>query len=82
MSETLHEAAQAFLEHLRAQGKTERTLYTYGKDFEQIDLAQGEQALLDDVLDLVRGVLLDEHRRRFGGLNLDAGVVLAQVFGD
>ena len=31
MSETLHEAAKAYIEHLRTQGKTERTLYTYGK---------------------------------------------------
>lgn len=28
---TLHEAAQAFLEHLRQQGKKERTLYTYAQ---------------------------------------------------
>ncbi len=31
MSETLHDAAQAYLEHLRGEGKKERTLYTYGK---------------------------------------------------
>jgi len=31
-SQTLHEAAKAYIEHLRTQGKTERTLYTYGKD--------------------------------------------------
>ena len=37
MNETLHQAAQAYLEHLRTQGKKERTLYTYGKDFEQIE---------------------------------------------
>jgi hypothetical protein len=29
MNETLHQAAQAYLEHLRTQGKKERTLYTY-----------------------------------------------------
>jgi hypothetical protein len=32
MSETLHEAAKAYIEHMRTQGKTERTLYTYGKE--------------------------------------------------
>ena len=34
---TLHEAAQAFLEHLRQAGKKERTIYTYGQDFRQIE---------------------------------------------
>ena len=50
MSETLHEAAQAFLEHLRAQGKTERTLYTYGKDFEQIEAFFGAERKLSAIL--------------------------------
>ncbi|MCB2141503.1 hypothetical protein KQH29_01025 [bacterium] len=34
---TIHEAAQTFLEHLRQQGKKERTLYTYAKDFDLIE---------------------------------------------
>jgi site-specific recombinase XerD len=34
---TIHEAAQAYLEHLREQGKKERTIYTYAKDFEIIE---------------------------------------------
>jgi len=34
---TLHEATQAYLEHLRVQGKKERTLFTYSKDCEQIE---------------------------------------------
>lgn len=34
---TLHEAAREYLEHLKFEGKSERTLYTYGKDFEQIE---------------------------------------------
>jgi len=34
---TIHEAAQAYLEHLRTQGKKERTLYTYAKDFDIIE---------------------------------------------
>ena len=50
MSQTLHEAAQAFLEHLRAQGKTERTLYTYGKDFEQIEAFFGAERKLTSIL--------------------------------
>ncbi len=34
---TIHEAAGAFLEHLREQGKKERTLYTYRKDLEIVE---------------------------------------------
>ena len=34
---TLHEAAEAYLEHLRQAGKKERTLYTYSRDFQQIE---------------------------------------------
>jgi hypothetical protein len=34
---TIHDAAQAFLERLRQQGKKERTLYTYAKDFDLIE---------------------------------------------
>ena len=37
MNETLHEAAQAYLENLKAQGKKERTIYTYTMDFQQIE---------------------------------------------
>ena len=37
MDKTLHDAAQEYLEHLKSQGKSEPTLYTYGKDFEQIE---------------------------------------------
>lgn len=33
----LHEAIQEHLEHLKTLGKTERTLYTYGKDLEQVE---------------------------------------------
>lgn len=35
-NETLREAAKAYLEHLKAEGKKERTLATYGRDFQQI----------------------------------------------
>ena len=34
---TLHEAVQTYLEHLRQAGKKERTLYTYSRDFQQIE---------------------------------------------
>lgn len=47
---TLHVAAQAYLEHLRDQGKTERTLYTYGKDFEQIEAFFGPDKKLTSIL--------------------------------
>ena len=50
MNETLHQAAQAYLEHLRTQGKKERTLYTYGKDFEQIEAFFGAERKLSSVL--------------------------------
>jgi len=43
MGETLHTAAEAYLEHLKAQGKKERTLFTYGKDFEQIEAFFGPE---------------------------------------
>lgn len=47
---TLHEAAQAYIEHLRAQGKKERTLYTYGKDFQQMETFFGEDRKLKAIL--------------------------------
>jgi len=43
MSETLHQAAEAYIEHLRAQGKKERTLLTYAKDFQQIEAFFGPE---------------------------------------
>lgn len=33
---TLQEAIEGYTKHLKATGTSERTLYTYGKDFEQI----------------------------------------------
>jgi site-specific recombinase XerD len=47
---TLHEGAQAYLEHLRAQGKKERTLYTYGRDFEQMEAFFGADRKLKTIL--------------------------------
>jgi len=51
MSEiTLKEAAREYIEHLRSQGKAERTLYTYGRDFEQIEAYFGPEKKLSAVL--------------------------------
>ena len=50
MTDTLHEAAQAYLEHLKGEGKKERTLYTYGKDFEQIEAFFGASRKLTGIL--------------------------------
>ncbi len=47
---TLHSAAKTYLEHLKDQGKTERTLYTYGKDFEQIEAFFGPDKKLTSIL--------------------------------
>ncbi len=50
MNDTLHEAAQAYLEHLKGEGKKERTLYTYGKDFKQIEAFFGASRKLTGIL--------------------------------
>jgi site-specific recombinase XerD len=47
---TLHEAAQAYLEHLRGQGKKERTLYTYSRDFDQMETFFGADRKLKTIL--------------------------------
>ncbi len=47
---TLHEAAQAYLEHLREQGKKERTIYTYGKDLLQMEAFFGADRKLAAIL--------------------------------
>ncbi|BBO77761.1 hypothetical protein DSCW_51780 [Desulfosarcina widdelii] len=50
MESTLHEAAEAYIEHLRSQGKTERTLYTYNKDLQQIEAFFGAERKLTSIL--------------------------------
>lgn len=50
MTETLQQAAQKYLEHLRSKGKKEATLYTYGKDFEQIQSFFGADRKLSGIL--------------------------------
>ena len=47
---TLHEAAQAYLEHLKEAGKKERTIYTYGQDFHQIESFFGKDRRLASIL--------------------------------
>jgi len=50
MAETLHDAAQVYLEHLRKHGKKEATLKTYAKDFEQIESFFGADRKLSAIL--------------------------------
>ena len=50
MNDTLFEAARGYLEHLKGEGKKERTLYTYGKDFEQIEAFFGASRKLAGIL--------------------------------
>ena len=47
---TLHDAACEYLEHLRACGKSERTLYTYNKDMEQVEAFFGPDKKLSAIL--------------------------------
>lgn len=47
---TLHEAIEEHIEYLKAQGKSERTLYTYGKDFEQVEAYFGSDKKLGSIL--------------------------------
>lgn len=47
---TLHEAVLEHLEHLKGQGKSERTLYTYSKDLEQVEAFFGPDRRLSAIL--------------------------------
>ncbi len=47
---TLGEGLREYLEHLRSQGKSERTLYTYTKDAEQIETYFGSEKKLAAIL--------------------------------
>lgn len=47
---TLHEAIEEHIEYLKSQGKSERTLYTYGKDFEQVEAFFGPDKKLGSIL--------------------------------
>lgn len=46
---TLAEAATQYLEHLKTEGKSERTLYTYGKDTQQILAFFGPERLANQI---------------------------------
>lgn len=47
---TLHVAIEEHIEYLKSQGKSERTLYTYGKDFEQVEAYFGPDKKLGSIL--------------------------------
>lgn len=47
---TLHEAIQEHLEYLKAQGKSDRTLYTYSNDLEQVEAFFGPDKKLSAIL--------------------------------
>lgn len=47
---TLHAAIQEHLEYLKEQGKSERTLYTYGMDLQQIEAFFGPEKKLKSIL--------------------------------
>lgn len=47
---TLQEASKAYLSHLENQGKSSRTLYTYGKDLEQAEQFFGSERSLNNIL--------------------------------
>ena len=47
---TLHDALQEYLEHLKACGKSERTLYTYARDLEQVETFFGSDKKLGSIL--------------------------------
>lgn len=46
---TLREATQQYLEHLKNWGKSPRTLYTYGKDLEQIRAFFGSEKSIQQI---------------------------------
>ena len=47
---TLHDAVHEHLEYLKGQGKSERTLYTYSKDLEQVEAFFGPDKKLSAIL--------------------------------
>lgn len=47
---TLHMAIDEYIEHLKNQGKSERTIYTYGNDFHQIEAFFGPDKKLGSIL--------------------------------
>jgi site-specific recombinase XerC len=58
MNETLHQAMEAYLEHLKSEGKKDRTLFTYGKDAEQIEAFFGPDKKLSAIQTALVGKFL------------------------
>ncbi|MBU2483413.1 MAG: hypothetical protein KJ760_20195 [Proteobacteria bacterium] len=50
MTETLHQATEAYLKHLKTQGKKEATLFTYARDIQQIETFFGADRKLSAIL--------------------------------
>ena len=46
---TVHQAAEAFIGHLRESGKKERTLYTYRKDLDMVESFFGADRQLAEI---------------------------------
>jgi len=46
---TISEASTQYIEHLKAQGKNPRTLYTYGRDLQQIQAFFGSERLVGNI---------------------------------
>ena len=46
---TVHQAAEAFIGHLRESGKKERTLYTYRKDLDVVESFFGADRQLAEI---------------------------------
>jgi site-specific recombinase XerD len=46
---TVHQAAEAFIGHLRESGKKERTLYTYRKDLDAVEAFFGADRQLAEI---------------------------------
>lgn len=49
-NKTLHDGLLEYLQYLRDQGKSERTIYTYTKDAEQIEAYFGSEKKLSAIL--------------------------------
>ena len=50
MIDTIHTAAMAYLNHLKSRGMSERSIYTYSKDLEQVERFFGGERRLSSIL--------------------------------
>jgi len=55
---TFHQASQEYLSYLQEIGKRPRTLYTYGKDIEQMAAFFGKDRQLSSILNIHIGKFL------------------------